>query len=310
MKTKVKKVVNKKSVFRRIRSGWEFYLFVLPLVVYLVLFRYIPMAGIVVAFEDFSITKGVFGSEWVGFKWFERFFNSFYFETVLVNTLTITSLSLLLTFPIPILLALLLDEAPRKLKKVVQTVTFAPHFISTVVLCGMVLIFLSPSSGVVNHLIAALGGERINFMQESNLFKWVYVLSDIWQEMGWNSIIFVAALSNVDGQQLEAACIDGASRLQRVLYVKVPTILPTIVTLLILKCGSIMSLGQDKILLLQNDTNIEASEVIATYVYKTGLISQNYSMSTAVGLFNSVVNIIMLLIVNKISKKLSETSLW
>ena len=151
MKTKVKKVVNKKSVFRRIRSGWEFYLFVLPLVVYLVLFRYIPMAGIVVAFEDFSITKGVFGSEWVGFKWFERFFNSFYFETVLVNTLTITSLSLLLTFPIPILLALLLDEAPRKLKKVVQTVTFAPHFISTVVLCGMVLICLSPSSVFVGY---------------------------------------------------------------------------------------------------------------------------------------------------------------
>lgn len=301
---------NKRYLLRRMRRGWEFYLFVLPLVIYLIVFRYIPMTGVVIAFKDFKVSRGIWGSDWVRLKWFVRFFKSFYFKTVLVNTLTITGLTLLLGFPIPILLAVLLDEAPARLKKTVQTVTFAPHFISTVVACGMVLMLLSPSSGIVNHIIAALGGERINFMQEASAFKWVYVILGIWQEMGWDSIIYVAALSSLDAQQLEAARIDGASRLQQIRYVKIPAMLPTVVTLLILKCGSIMTLGYEKVLLLQNDVNISASEVISSYVYKSGLVDTNYSLSTAVDLFNAVINVTLLLIVNRISRKVNETSLW
>ena len=302
--------INKISLGKRMMQNWELYIFVLPLVVYLVIFRYMPMYGVQIAFKNFKLSKGIVGSDWVGFRYFKQFFNSFYCVTVIRNTLSITLLSMLCGFPLPILLALLLDETTPRLKKVVQTVTFAPHFISTVVLCGMVLIFTSPTSGIFNHIIAALGGTRINTMQIPSAFKWVYILSGVWQDTGWSSIIYIAALSSLSVDQLEAARIDGASRLQQMWYVKLPTLLPTAVTLLILNCGSLMSLGYDKVLLLQNDANLAASEVISTYVYKNGLIKTSYSLGAAVDLFNTGVNIVMLLIVNFISKKLSETSLF
>lgn len=299
-----------KSLIKRILLNWEFYVFVLPLVVYLIVFRYMPMYGVQIAFKDFKLALGIEGSSWVGFRYFQQFFNSFYFKIVIVNTLAITVLTLICGFPLPILLALLLDETSPRLKKTVQTVTFAPHFISTVVLCGMVLLFLSPSSGIFNHIIAALGGERRNFMQDPSAFKWIYVISNIWKETGWNSIIYIAALSSISLDQMEAARIDGASRLQQMWYIKFPALLPTAVTLLILNCGTLMSVGYDKVLLLQNDANLAASEIISTYVYKNGLVKTNYSLASAVDLFNTSINIIMLLSVNWISKKLGETSLF
>ena len=302
--------LHKRSLWRKMMLNWEFYLFVLPLVVYFFVFRYMPMGGIVIAFRDFKINKGIWSGNWVGFKYFQRFFKSYYCDIVIKNTLSITILSMVLSFPIPIILALLLDEVSPALKKTVQTITFAPHFISTVVICGILLVMLSPSSGIFKHIIEALGGERRNFMQEPGAFKWVFILSGIWQEMGWNSIIYVAALSSISADQLEAARIDGASRFQQVLHIKLPALMPTIVTLLILSFGNIMSIGTDKVLLLQNDANMSASEVISTYVYKTGLIQMNYSLSAAIGLFNSVINAVMLIAVNWISKKLGDTSLW
>ncbi len=302
--------VRKTPLGKKMLQNWELYIFVLPLVVYLILFRYFPMYGVQIAFKNFKLSKGILGSPWVGFKYFNQFFNSFYCEVVIRNTLSITLLSLVCGFPLPIILALMLDETSPRLKKTVQTVTFAPHFISTVVLCGMVLIFTSPSIGIFNHIISALGGKRVNFMAEPSYFKWIYVLSGLWQETGWGSIIYIAALSSISADQLEAARIDGASRLQQVIYVKFPEILPTAATLLILRCGSLMSLGYDKVLLLQNDLNLGASEVISTYVYKNGLIKTNYSLGAAVDLFNTGVNIVMLLIVNYASRKLSETSLF
>ena len=302
--------LHKRSLWRKMMLNWEVYLFVLPLVIYFFVFRYMPMGGIVIAFRDFKINKGIWSGNWVGFKYFQRFFKSYYCDIVIKNTLSITILSMVLSFPIPIILALLLDEVSPALKKTVQTITFAPHFISTVVICGILLVMLSPSSGIFHHILEALRRERPNFMQAPGAFNLVFILSGIWQEMGWNSIIYVAALSSISADQLEAARIDGASRFQQVLHIKLPALMPTIVTLLILSFGNIMSIGTDKVLLLQNDANMSASEVISTYVYKTGLIQMNYSLSAAIGLFNSVINAVMLIAVNWISKKLGDTSLW
>ncbi len=299
-----------KTLPGRIGRNWELYLFVLPLVVYLIVFRYVPMYGVQIAFKDFSVSRGIQGSEWVGLRYLSQFFRSFYFETVIRNTLTLTILSLILGFPLPVLLALALNETAPRLKKTVQTVTFAPHFISTVVMCGIILIFTSPSSGLINNIIAALGGERVNIMQKTGMFKWVYILSGIWQETGWSSIIYVAALSNVSSEQLEAAWVDGANKLQRVIYINFPVLVPTIITLLILRCGSLLSVGYEKVYLLQNSVNIPESEVISTYVYKSGLESNNYSLSAAVDLFNSVINSSILIAVNWISRKVGENSLW
>ncbi|HHV96605.1 MAG TPA: sugar ABC transporter permease, partial [Clostridiaceae bacterium] len=269
------------------------------------------MYGVQIAFKDYKTSLGFWGSKWVGFKHFIRFFNSYYFITIIRNTLTITTLSLIVGFPVPIVLALLLNEIMHeKYKKLVQTVTFAPHFISTVVICGMIVIFLNPTSGIVNHILAFFGHERVNFMQKAQYFKWVYVLSGVWQDAGWNSIIYFAALSAVDNELLEAARIDGANKVQRIIYINLPVLIPTIIILLIMRSGSLLSVGYEKVYLLQNDTNLSASEVISTYVYKRGLIDSDYSFSSAVGLFNSCINCIMLVIVNYIAKRISETSLW
>lgn len=301
----------KNTLKKSILLNWQLYLFVLPAVAYLIIFRYIPIYGAQIAFRDYRPTLGFWGSPWVGMKHFTRFFNSFYFSTVIKNTLTLTSLSLVLGFPLPVILSLLLNEINNKYyKKIIQTVSIAPHFISTVVLCGMVMLFLNPTSGLLNHLQAYLGFERINYLQDPKMFKWIYVLSGIWQQTGWASIIYFAALSSASQELEEAAHIDGANKLQRIVYIKFPVLIPTIVILLTLRCGSLLSVGYEKAYLLQNDVNVRTSEVISTYVYKAGLINADYGFSAAVGLFDSVISCAMLITVNYIVRKYSESSLW
>lgn len=297
----------KKSIWK----SWRLYLMCLPAVIYFLVFAYKPMYGIIIAFKDYSMRLGIMGSPWIGFENFERLFSSYWFPIILKNTLTLSILTLILGFPIPIILALVLNEVKNsRIRKGFQTISYAPHFISTVVLCGMLTLFLSPSSGVINKIIIMLGGESINFLQEPEMFKWVYVLSGVWQEMGWGSIIYFATLSGVDRALLEAADIDGATRLQKIWYINLPVLVPTILILLILNCGSLLSVGYEKVFLLQNATNLSASEVISTFVYKSGLEKADFSFGAAADLFNSVVNTIVLLTANMISKRTTKTSLF
>ena len=301
----------KAGALRRIGRCWQLYVLMLPALVYIVLFAYKPMYGILIAFKDFSMKKGILASPWVGFKNFERLFSSYWFPIILKNTLTISLLSLVIGFPIPIILALLLNEVrSNKFRSMVQTFSYAPHFISMVVMCGMVAMFLSPTTGVVNKLLNALGLESVFFMQEAGLFKWVYVLSGIWQGAGWSSVIYFAALSGVDKSLLEAADMDGATRLQKIWHVNLPVILPTILVMFILQCGSLLSVGYEKAYLLQTSSNLTGSEIISTYVYKVGLVQSDFSFSTAAGLFNTVVNCIILISANQLSKKVAKTGLF
>ena len=296
---------------KRVFANWQLYTFVLLPVIYLIVLKYLPMYGVQIAFRDFNGAQGIWASPWVGLKHFIRFFNSYWFGIVVQNTLVITALSLLVGFPVPIIFALLLNEITQvRLKKFIQTVSFAPHFISLVVLCGMLVLFLNPTSGVFSHLSTALGLPPANYLQSPAAFKWIYILSGIWQETGWSSIIYFAALAGVDAELLEAARIDGANKLQRIRYINFPVLVPTIVILLIMRFGSLMSVGYEKVFLLQNATNLGASEVISTYVYKVGLVQANFSFSAAVDLLNSVINCILLLLVNQFAKKVNETSLW
>ncbi len=296
---------------KKMYKGWRLYVMMLPAILYIALFSYKPMYGILIAFKDFSLKRGVWGSEWIGFENFERLFNSYWFPVIMKNTLTISMLSLILGFPIPIIFALLLNEVKSdKYRGVVQTVSYAPHFISTVVMCGMLFLFLSPNSGFINKIINLLGFESINFLQEPGMFKWVYVISGIWQTMGWSSIIYYAALSSVEKSLLEAADIDGATRLQKIWYINIPEILPTIVVMFVLRCGSLLSVGYEKAYLLQTDTNLSSSEIIATYVYKVGLEQSDFGFSTAVGLFNTVINAVVLISANWLSKKITKTSMF
>lgn len=296
---------------RKILSNWQLYVFLLPAVIYFLVFCYGPMYGVQIAFKDFSPSKGIMGSPWVGLEHFERFFNAYYFWNLIRNTLTISIYSLAVNFVLPVLLALLLNEMKQgKLKSAVQTATYAPYFISAVVFCGMITTFLSPSSGIVNKAIEAFGGEAVPFLTTPKLFPSVYVWTNAWQQTGWGSIIYLATLSGVDEQLHEAARIDGATRFQRIWHINIPHLLPTMITLLILNAGSLLSVGYEKLLLLQNPLNTETSEVISTYVYQAGLVNAQYSFATAVGLFNSVINLVILVLVNTLSRKISETSLW
>ncbi|WP_370866645.1 ABC transporter permease [Saccharibacillus sp. JS10] len=283
----------------------------LPALLYFLIFHYFPMYGIQIAFKNFIPSKGITGSSWVGFDHFERFFNSYYFWDLLWNTFSISFYELAIGFPLPIILALAFNEiASGKFKKTVQTVTYAPHFISVVVMAGMIITFLSPSNGMIVMLIEALGFNAPQFLTDPAWFKTMYVLSGVWQSTGWGTIIYLAALSGVDPQLHEAAIVDGASRFKRVLHINLPTILPTITIMLILNMGNILTVGYEKILLLQNSLNLEASDVISTYVYRAGLVDAQYSFSTAVGLFNSVINVILLVTVNWIARRTSSNSLW
>lgn len=297
---------------KEFKRNWSLYLLVAIPVAYLVIFKYIPMYGVQIAFKDYSLAKGITGSPWVGMKYFVKFMSNYQFKTILWNTIAI-SLYQLLTFPLAIILALLLNYVGKeKFKKSVQMITYAPHFISTVVMVGIIIQFLDARSGVVNQIIAAFGGETKNFMAYPEYFRHIYVWTGVWQGIGYSSIIYIAALSGVSAELHEAAIIDGASIIKRIWYVDIPTILPTIVIMLILQCGSILSVGYEKIYLMQNSLNLSQSEIISTYVYKQGIASAmpQYSYSTAIGLFVSIVNVILLVIVNTITSKLSDTSLF
>jgi len=282
----------------------------LPMLI-IFIFSYGPMFGVQIAFKDFRPRDGIWGSPWVGLAHFKDFFSSYQFRRILVNTIGISLYGLIAGFPIPIILAILVNETSnRTFKKSVQLITFAPHFISTVVMTNMILMFISVYGGPINNLIASLGAERIDFIAKPEYFKSIFVWTGIWQGMGYSSIIYIAALSAIDPSLYEAATIDGANKFQKIRHIDLPGIAPTIVILLILNSGSIMNVGFEKIFLMQNNLNISASDVIATYVYRVGLEDAQYSFSAAVGLFNSVINAVLLVIVNQVARKLGETSLW
>ena len=296
---------------RCIARNWELYLFLIPTIAYFLIFRYYPMYGIQIAFRNFKSTKGILGSQWVGLRNFERFFSATDFWQLLNNTLSVSIGTLLCSFPVPILLALFLNQLPSKrYKKIVQTVIYAPHFISTVVLVGIISLFFSPSSGIVNFIIQWLGGTPIHFMGQASWFRPLYIGSDIWQNAGWGSIIYLAALASISPELHEAAVVDGANKFQRILHVDLPGILPTIVVMFILNSGKVMSVGFEKAYLMQTSLNLSASEIIATYVYKRGLLQAQFSFSTAVGLFESLANLILILTMNFISKKVTDSSLF
>lgn len=301
----------KNKAWKKVFQNWELYLFIAPAFIYFLVFSYGPMYGIQIAFKNFIPTKGIFGSSWVGFDHFIRFFESYYFWDLIWNTLSISLYDLAVGFPIPIILALAFNEIKDGFfKRLVQTVTYAPHFISVVVMAGMIITFLSPSTGMLIHIIEWLGFDAPQFLTDPKWFKTMYVFSGVWQSAGWGTIIYLAALSSVDPQLHEAAIIDGATRFQRVRHINIPTIVPTMTILLILNMGSLLGVGFEKILLLQNSLNMSASDVISTFVYRAGLVDAQYSFSTAVGLFNSVINAILLIVVNQVVRRTSENSLW
>ena len=296
---------------RKIKSNIPLYVLLFPSIILLIMFAYIPMLGLVIAFKDYSPANGILNSPWVGFKYFTQFFNSVQFGTTMMNTLKISIYSILVGFPLPILLALLCNQLRTgKFKKVFQVTTYLPHFISTMVMCGMIILFLSPNSGLIANIFKSLGWTMPNLLSKPESFAGVYVWSDVWQHIGWDSIIYLAALSAIDPTYYEAATMDGASRMQKILNIDLPLLLPTAMILLILRAGSLLSIGFEKVLLLQNPLNLAGSEVISTYVYKVGMINFQYSYSTAIGLFNTVVNLIILLSVNWFSKRYTKTGLF
>lgn len=296
---------------RKIKSNIPLYVLLFPSIILLIMFAYIPMFGLVIAFKDYSPANGILNSPWAGFKYFTQFFNSVQFGTTMMNTLKISIYSILVGFPLPILLALLCNQLRAgKFKKVFQVTTYLPHFISTMVMCGIIILFLSPNSGLIANIFKSLGWTMPNLLSKPDSFAGVYVWSDVWQHIGWDSIIYLAALSAIDPTYYEAATMDGASRMQKILNIDLPLLLPTAMILLILRAGSLLSIGFEKVLLLQNPLNLAGSEVISTYVYKVGMQNFQYSYSTAIGLFNTVVNLIILLSVNWFSKRYTKTGLF
>ena len=302
----------KDSVVKEIRQNWELYLLIAIPMIYLLVFKYIPMYGVQIAFRKYKVGAGFTGGEWVGLEYVLKFFNNYQFWDLLKNTLELSIYSLL-TFPIPIAFAILLNYIKQeKFKKTVQMVTYAPYFISTVVMVSIILQFLDSRSGAVNQIIQLFGGKAANWMANPDAFKHIFVWSGVWQTLGYSAIMYISALAGVSPELHEAAIVDGANILQRIWYVDLPGILPTVMIMLILRCGSILSVGYEKVYLMQNSLNISASEIISTYVYKQGLGSgiPQYSYSTAIGLFVSIINVILLLTVNKIVDKMTGSSLF
>ena len=298
-------------LLKQARQHWQLYLFLLPTIVYFLIFRFYPMYGLQLAFKKYRVVDGIAGSPWIGWENYRYFFAAADFKTLMLNTLSVSIGTLIFSFPLPIILALLLNQLPSlKYKKIVQTTVYAPHFISTVVMVGMVFLFTSPSSGLINKIIEACGGKAIHFTALPVWFVPLYVISEIWQSTGWGSILYLAALAGVSTELHEAALVDGANKFQRVWHVDIPGILPTIVIMLILSAGKIMNVGFEKAYLMQTSLNIDASEIIATYVYKRGVLKSQIGLSTAVGLFESVINTILVLTVNWISRKVTESSLF
>ena len=301
----------KGDLWRRVKKNRAIYLFLLPAIIYFTIFNYIPMYGVQLAWKNYSPALGIGDSKWAGFAHFERFFNSFQFTDLLINTITLSVLSLLIAFPLTILFAIFLNGLrSAKYKKIIQTATYAPHFFSVVVVTGAIFTMLHPETGIINHIIQLFGGEPISFLTKPECFVPIYIISGIWQGTGWGAIIFLSVLGGIDPQLHEAAIVDGASKFKRVINIDIPMLIPTIVIMLILHVGNIMSIGFEKVFLLQTPLNLSSSEIISTYVYKVGLVDAQYSFSTAVNLFNSIINFILIITVNKISKSLKQNSLW
>ncbi|THF75641.1 ABC transporter permease [Cohnella fermenti] len=296
---------------KRVRANYELYLLISFPVVYFLIFKYWPMYGVQIAFKDFSASQGIWGSPWVGFDHFKRFFDAYNFWQIIRNTVYLSGLNLAIAFPIPIFVALMLNQLrQQRLKRFIQTTIYAPYFISTIVLVGMLYVFLSPSSGLVNQVIKLFGGEPILFAGESAWFRPMYIFSSVWQETGFSSIVYLAALAGIDPHLHEAAVVDGASKWKRILHIDLPGIAPTIVVLFILAVGNLMNIGFEKAFLLQKDLNVDVSEIIPTYVYKIGIQRAQYSFSAAIGLFNAAINLVLLYIVNRSAKKISGNGLF
>lgn len=301
----------KKRKATAIKKSIPLYVLLLPSAILLFCFAYLPLGGLVIAFKNYSPSLGIFESPWAGLQNFKQFFRSYQFPITIKNTLVLSLYGLVIGTPLPVALALMCNQMRTKMfKKVFQVITYLPHFISTMVMCGIILIILSPSSGLIANIFQLFGHEAPNLMGSAGAFKHIYVWSDIWQHLGWNSIIYLAALSGIDPTYYEAATIDGATTMQKIKYIDLPLIMPTIVILLVMSAGNILGIGFEKVFLLQNTLNITSSEIISTYVYKMGLQSSQYSLSTAIGLFNTIVNVVVLLIINFIAKKKTDTSLF
>lgn len=302
---------HRKNLFRRIKRNWLLYLFLLPAVAYVATFCYAPMYGLQIAFRNFKIRDGITGSEWVGLKWFIRFVNQPRFWKILENTVSLSVYNLIVSFPLPIVLALILNNVKNaRYKKFAQTITYMPHFISVVVIVGMMSVMFSPRNGLINTILGWIGIQPIYFMGQPEYFRHMYVWSGVWASMGWSSIIYMAALSGVDQSLHEAAMMDGANKTKRIWHIDLPAIIPTISIMLIMSFGRVMSVGHEKVYLMQNDLNINASEVISTYVYKMGILNNQQSYSSAIGMFNNVINFVLVITMNKVVKKLSGSGLW
>lgn len=298
----------------RAKKDWKknktLYFMIIPVLIFYLVFMYKPMYGAIIAFMDYRPAKGILGSDWVGVEQFVRFFHSPYFYRLIRNTIVLSIYSLLFCFTAPILLALLLNEVKgKRFKSITQTVSYLPHFISMVVAVGMIKEFCM-TDGLINDIIVFFGGERSALLQNPALYRTIYIISDIWQEVGWGSIIYLAALAGIDSERYEAAAIDGAGNFRQMIHVTIPGIMPTVTIMLILRIGSLMNMGYEKTILLYNSSTYETADIISSYIYRVGLLEQNWSYSTAIGLFNSVINCILLLAANRISKKVTETSLW
>ena len=301
----------RKSFKAGFASYWQLYVLVLPAVVYFFVFNYLPLYGIQIAFKDYKAVRGILGSPWVGLKHFRKFFNAYYFQRLILNTLVLNLENLVFSFPVPLLLAILLNQVRNaRVKKVIQTTIYVPYFISTIVLAGMLYIFLSPSSGIFNFARTALGLQPVDFMSEASAFRPIYILSNIWQTAGYGTILYIATLTGIDPSLYEAADIDGASIWQKIWYIDLPTLVPTAMMVFILDCGKLLSSNTNKVLVLQTSGNIPTSDILGVYVYNVGLGQGQFSYTSAIGLFVNVINFAMILLVNTISRKTAQVGLF
>ncbi len=298
-------------IITRLSRDWQIYVLLLPALAYFIVFHYLPMYGVQIAFRQYRFVDGITGSRWVGLKHFEDFLGAYYFGRLLTNTFLLNIFGLIIGFPIPVILAILLNQLERaRFRKFTQTAIYVPHFISTAVIAGMLYLFLSPTSGIVNYMIKALGGSSVNFMMESSWFRPMFILSDIWQHAGWNTILYLATLTAIDQEVYEAATIDGATKRQKIRYIDIPYLVPIMVMLLILNAGGLLASNTDKALLMQTPGNIATSDIIGVYVYNMGLGKGQFSYTAAIGLFVNVINFFMIISVNWIARRVSDTSLF
>lgn len=307
----MKAIRSKKQLKKQLKKHWQLYVFLLPAIISYILFSYAPMYGIQIAFRNFKVSKGFWGSEWVGLKYFRDFFNSYYVGRLIWNTLILNIYGMIFIFSAPVIIAILLNRIRnKKWKRGIQTIIYVPNFISLVVLSGMLYIFLSPANGIVNVAIEALGFQSVDFMSSARAFRPIYTITSIWMGAGFSSMVYIAGLAGVDTNLYEAARLDGASIWQEIRHIDIPTLLPTVIIMLILSCGTMLSTNTDKTLLLQTSGNLSTSDLIGTYVYKSGIVGANYSYASAIGLFTNAVNMILMVIVNKISKMVSNNGIF